>query len=315
MKPGRIVFAGGSGYLGRLLAAHLTPLGWDPVVLTRHPNPNASPRETAWDGRSLGPWTAEIDGAAAVLNLAGRSVNCRFTEKNKRAVMDSRVDSTRVIGEAISRCEGPPAVWLNASTATLYQHTLGPAHDENSRAFDPTPEVKDEFSVQVAHAWENALFEKPLPRTRRVALRISLVFGTVKGGVFQILRNLLRFGLGGRMGDGRQFVSWIHEVDFCRAVEWLLQHEEFSGPVNIAAPHPVTNGDMMRIFRRQCGIPLALPAARWMLETGALIMSTETELLLKSRRVVPGKLMASGFTFQYATMDKAVAELKARAAA
>jgi uncharacterized protein (TIGR01777 family) len=308
----RIVLAGGSGFLGQLLAAHLKPLGWDAIVLTRNPSSKTGFKELQWDACNLGDWAKFLEVADAVINLTGRSVNCRYNAVNRRLIMDSRVDSTRVIGEAIARCARPPRVWLNCSTATIYRHTFGPPHDEASTDFATTAEAKDEFSVSVARAWENALNAAQTSRARKVALRITIVFGAAEGGVFQILRRLSKFGLGGRMGSGKQLVSWIHEQDFCRAVEWILNHEELNGPVNIAAPHPITNAEMMEIFRRVCGIPFGLPATEWMLEMGAVIMRTETELLLKSRYVVPGKLLASGFKFQFPAMETAVRDLEQR---
>jgi uncharacterized protein (TIGR01777 family) len=313
MKPQRIILAGGSGFLGQLLAGYLQTREWEPVVLTRYPSTQAQFREVAWDARTVGDWAREVEGAEAVINLAGRSVNCRFTPENRRLVMDSRVDSTRVIGEAIARCQQPPRAWLNCGTATIYRHTFGPPHDETSTDFAATAEVKDEYSVEVARAWERAMAEALTPGTRRVTLRITLVFGTVKGGVFQILRRLARLGLGGRMGSGKQFVSWIHEDDFCRAVEWILNHQELQGPVNLAAPHLLTNTEMMRLFRRVCGgVPFGLPAEKWMMEIGAFVMRTETELILKSRCVAPGKLLADGFAFRFPDMESAVRDLEKR---
>ncbi|HWN95394.1 MAG TPA: TIGR01777 family oxidoreductase [Methylomirabilota bacterium] len=311
-SPRRVILAGGSGFLGQLLARHLASRGWEPLVLTRTPSPHASFKEVAWDARTLGKWSETLEGAAAVINLAGRSVNCRYTGENRRAIMDSRVESTRVIGEAIARCAKAPATWLNSGTATIYTHTFGPPHDETSADFASVPEAKDEFSVEVARRWEHVLNEASAPRTRKVALRITLVFGTVPGGVFQILRRLAKIGLGGRMGNGKQFVSWIHEEDFCRAVEWILQHDDLSGPINLAAPYPVTNAEMMQIFRSVCGLPMGLPASEWMLEVGALFLRTETELLLKSRRVVPGKLLAHSFQFQFSKMEDALRDLEGR---
>jgi uncharacterized protein (TIGR01777 family) len=308
----RMILAGGSGFLGQLLAEHFQSRGWEPVVLTRCPKPSAKFEEVAWDGRTVGRWARVLDGADVVINLAGRSVNCRFTPENRQWVMASRVNSTRVLGEAIAHSAQPPRTWINSSTATIYKHTFGPPHDEASTDFGATPEAKDAFSVEVARSWEQAFDACVVPRTRKVALRTTLVFGTVKGGVFRILRGLARTGLGGRMGSGRQYVSWIHEQDFCRAVEWIVDHVDLAGPINMAAPNPVTNSEMMRHFRDVCGVPVGLPAAEWMLEVGAFVMRTETELLLKSRRVVPGKLVASGFEFEFPRMDLALRELQRR---
>lgn len=308
----RIILAGGSGFLGQLLGAYLQPRGWQPIVLTRSASPQARFKELAWDARTLGDWAHALEGAEAVINLAGRSVNCRFSAANRRAIMDSRVESTRVLGEAMARCAQPPKTWLNSSTATIYKHSLDRANDEASAEFSATPAIKDAFSVEVARAWERAFDEAPTPQTRKVALRITLVFGTLAGGVFQILRRLTRFQLGGKMGNGQQFVSWIHEEDFCRAVEWILERPELSAPVNLAAPHPVTNQEMMKTFRRVCGVSIGLPATEWMLEVGAFFLRTETELLLKSRNVIPGKLLANGFQFRFPRMEEALRDLASR---
>lgn len=315
----RIILAGGRGFLGRVLARWFGGRGWDVVVLTRRPTRRveagsaaAEPvREIAWDGETLGPWVAELEGATAVVNLAGRSVNCRYHARNRRIILDSRLKPTRVLGEALGQGRTPPRVWLNASTATIYRHTLGAAWDEAGE-IGGTPEAKDEFSVQVATAWERAFNEANTPRTRKVALRSAMVLGRGRNSVFPMLRRLTRLGLGGRMGRGRQFVSWIHEADFCRAVEWLLAHDEMAGAVNLAAPNPLTNAEMMRTFRELCGVPFGLPATEWMLETGAFLLRTETELVLKSRRVIPGRLLAGGFAFHFPTFREAAADLMGR---
>jgi uncharacterized protein (TIGR01777 family) len=310
----RVVLAGGSGFLGRALATHFCDAGWDAVILTRSPNPKGGAlREAYWDGRTIGPWHSELDGAAAVVNLAGKSVNCRYNSANRREIMESRVNATRVVGEAISQCAVPPPVWLNAGTATVYKHTFGNAWDESGE-IEAAAEAKDAFSVEVAQAWEATLTKANVPRTRKVALRMGMVVGLDKNSVFPVLRRLVRFGLGGRMGSGRQYVSWIHVVDYCRAVEWLIDHENLSGPVNVVAPNPVPNAEMMRILRRFCGVPFGLPAAEWMLEIGAFILRTETELIIKSRRVIPGRLLESGFKFQFPTLEEAFRDLSAAAA-
>jgi uncharacterized protein (TIGR01777 family) len=305
----KIILAGGSGFLGQALAAHFICNGHAVTVLTRSPGaPRSGVHEMCWDGCTLGGWCRELEGAAAVINLTGRSVNCRYHERNRSMITESRVHSTRIIGEAIAKCQTPPAVWLNASTATIYQHTYGPAWDERGNICG-TPEARDEFSVKVAMNWESALNQVQTPATRKIALRAAMVLGRDQNSVFPMLCRLAQFGLGGKMGDGRQFVSWIHQLDFCRAVEWLIAHNDLSGPVNICSPNPVLNADMMRTFREVMRMPMGLPATRWMLEIGALVLRTETELILKSRRVIPRRLMESGFTFQFPLMRQAMEDL------
>jgi len=297
-----ILLAGGSGFLGRVLAKHFVASGPEVVILTRQSNPSdCGVREVAWDGDTLGDWARELEGATAVINLAGRSVNCRYDARNRREILESRIRPTRVLGEAIARCASPPGVWLNASTATIYKHTFGSAWDEAGDV-GGTPAVKDEFSVEVATAWERAFAQAHTPATRKIVLRSAMVLGRGANSVFPTLRRLVRLGLGGRMGDGKQFVSWMHEADFCRAIDWLLQREDFNGVVNLAAPNPVTNAEMMNTLCKVCRAPFGLPATRWMLEVGAFFLRTETELIIKSRRVVPKRLLAAGFQFQFPEM-------------
>jgi uncharacterized protein (TIGR01777 family) len=305
----RLVLAGGSGFLGQALAGHFLHAGWDVVILTRSPGQSGLVgRQVGWDARTFGDWVRETEGSAALVNLTGKSVNCRYNARNRKQILDSRVNSTRVLGEAIGRCHQPPRVWLNASTATVYRHTFGEPWDETGQT-EAVEEAKDRFSVEVAWAWERALEEASTPRTRKMAMRIAMVLGLGKNSVFPVLRRLTKLGLGGRMGNGRQFVSWIHQTDYCRAIEWLINHDSFAGPVNLVAPNPVPNGEMMRTLRQVCGVPFGLPATEWMLEIGAFVLRTETELLLKSRRVIPGRLLNSGFEFQFPTMQKAFEDL------
>ena len=316
----RIILAGGSGFLGNALAKHFINLGDEVIVLTRRPRVRGDGvKEAAWDTRSLGNWAQFVDGAEVVINLTGRSVDCRYNEQNRRDIIASRVDSTRVLGAAIARAAKPPRVWLNSSSATIYKHTFDAPMDEGGQT-GATPEAHDAFSIEVIERWERALFADYSPeknqslltsaatRTRKFALRITMVFGP-GGGVFPVLRRLTKFGFGGRMGSGRQFVSWIHIADFLRAVEWLIAHEEISGAVNLAAPNPVPNAEMMRLFREVCAAPFGLPATEWMLEAGAVFLRTETELILKSRRVVPGRLAAAGFQFQFPELRAALKNL------
>lgn len=308
----RIVIAGGSGFLGRVLAAYFHEHGYAITILTRSPKmPSNGAREIGWDARTVGDWAQELDGATAVINLVGRSVDCRYHERNRKLILASRVDSTRAMGEAIAKCKTPPWVWLNASTATIYKHNFGPAWDELGE-IGGTPEANDAFSIEVATAWERTLNEMPTPDTRKVAMRAAMVLGTAKNSVFPMLGRLTCFGLGGKMGDGKQFVSWIHEKDFCRAVEWLIAHDELNGAINIAAPHPITNAEMMKLFREACGIPVGLPATKWMLKIGAFFLRTETELMIKSRRVVSRRLAESGFTFCFPFLRLALEDLLAR---
>lgn len=307
----KIVLAGGSGFLGRMLQKHFAAEGWEVVILSRKTAPvGRSCRTVEWDGEHLGEWRRELEDARAVLNLAGRSVDCRYHARNRRLIMDSRVKSTRVLGEAIAGCKSPPKVWLNSSTATIYQHSFDTPMDEWNGVVGATAEAKDEFSVEVAKAWEKAFGECNVPGTRKVALRTSMVLGTGKGGVYRVLRRLTRCGLGGRMGDGRQFVSWIHEEDFCRAVEWLICESTICGVVNVTAPNPVANAEMMRCLRAVLGMSIGLPATRWMLEIGAFLMRTETELIIKSRRVVPRRMEQEGFRFRHRRFEEAVAVLE-----
>lgn len=325
MSKRRIILAGGSGFLGNALAKHFCERGEEVNVFTRQPRGRSDGvKEVSWDARTLGSWAQAVDGADVVINLAGRSVDCRYNAKNRHDIIASRVDSTRVLGEVIARAQQPPRVWLNSSSATIYKHTFDTPMDENG-ATGATPEAHDAFSIKVIEQWEKALnvdygmrraessqslLTASPAKTRKVALRISLVFGA-GGGVFPVLWRLTKFGLGGRMGSGRQFVSWIHVADFLRAVDWLIEHEEISGPVNLAAPTPLPNVEMMRLFREAGGVPFGLPATETMLEVGAFFLRTETELILKSRRVVPGRLLAAGFQFQFPELREALKNLAA----
>jgi len=255
----------------------------------------------SWNGTDLDDWARELEGADVVINLAGRSVNCRYTAGNRREILESRVRPTELIGEAISRLHRPPRLWMNASTATIYRHSLDREMDEASGELGGGERNAPDtwrFSIEVARHWEKAFFAAHTPRTRKVALRSAMVMSAEQGGTFDLLLRLVRFGLGGQAGLGNQYVSWVHEDDFVRALDYLIEHEEFEGPVNVASPNPVPNEEFMRTLRNVWGSRIGLPAANWMLEAGALFLRTETELILKSRRVVPGRLLKSGFEFQ-----------------
>ena len=284
------------------------------VVLSRAPG-IAPWKVIAWDGETPGDWCAAIDGADVVINLAGRSVNCRYTPANRALILESRLRSTQVIGTAIARSAKPPRVWLQASTATIYAHRHDAGNDEETGIIggnEPNAPDTWRFSIDVATAWERTLNRAETPQTRKVLMRSAMTMSPDRGGIFDTLLRLVRFGLGGRAGSGRQYVSWIHYHDFIRSVRWLIDHDEIDGPVNLAAPHPLPYADFQRALRSAWGMPLGLPATKWMVELGTMLMRTESELVLKSRRVVPGRLLKSGFKFDYPTWPEAAKDLCAR---
>jgi uncharacterized protein (TIGR01777 family) len=310
----KIVIPGGTGQVGTVLARAFASEGHEVVVLTRRPRPEARWRTVAWDGETAGEWIREVDGADALINLAGRSVNCRYTAANRHEILESRVRSTRAVGEAIARSARPPRVWLQASTATIYAHRYDAANDERAGTIgggEPDAPEAWRFSIDVARAWEGAWREARVGATRRVALRSAVTMSPDPGGPFDVLLGLVRCGLGGAAGDGRQFVSWVHHEDFVRAVAWLIDRDDIEGVVNVAAPEPLPNAEFMRVLRRAWGAPIGVPARGWILDLGAALMRTETELVLKSRRVVPGRLLDAGFEFRYATWDAAARNLVA----
>jgi len=309
----KVVIPGGTGQVGTVLARAFQRDGHDVVVLGRHLRGEAAVWRTAqWDGVTLGEWGREVDGADVVINLAGRNVNCRYTAKHRHEIMQSRVVSTRVVGEAIAAARHPPRVWLQASTATIYAHRFDAPNDERTGIIGGSERDVPEtwrFSIDVATSWERETDRAEVPRTRKVKLRSAVVMSPDRGGIFDTLLALVRRGLGGTSGDGRQYVSWIHDADFVRAVYWLIEQDQVGGVVNVAAPNPLPNAGFMRALREAWGTRLGLPATAWMLEIGAFFMRTETELVLKSRRVVPGVLAERGFTFQFPTWPDAAQDL------
>ncbi|MFJ8635723.1 TIGR01777 family oxidoreductase [Streptomyces sp. NPDC093568] len=308
----KIVIPGGTGQVGTILNRALSGAGHEVVVLTRTPTRE---REVQWDGATRGPWAKEIDGSDVVINLAGRSVSCRYTPANLQAMMDSRVHSTEIVGEAIANAERPPRVWLQMSTATVYAHRFDAPNDEATGVIGGSePDVPDywAYSIEIARAWERAQEMADTPHTRKVALRSAMVMSPDRGGVFDVLLRLARLGLGGPVAGGRQYVSWIHDQDFVRAVEFLVAREGLTGPVNLAAPEPLPQRAFMRALRSAGGVPVGLPATKWMAELGAFALRSDTELLLKSRRVVPGRLLDEGFDFAYPRWAPAAGDLVRR---
>jgi uncharacterized protein (TIGR01777 family) len=307
----RIVLAGGSGQVGTILARALHARGDEVTVLSRHPA-SAPWRVTPWDAVTHGGWGATLDGADVLVNLAGRSVNCRYTTANRDAILQSRVRSTRLLGEAIAAAARPPRVWLQSSTATIYADRYDAPNDERTGIIGGTePGVPDtwKFSIDVATAWEAAADAFDLPATRLVKMRSAMIMSPDRDGIFDTLLTLVRRGLGGTSGSGRQFLSWIHDHDFVRVVDRLIEAPHLRGPINVAAPGPLPNAEFMRVLRDAWGMPIGLPASEWMLTLGAIAMRTETELVLKSRRVVPGLLLEDGFRFAYPDWRTAAADL------
>ncbi len=312
--PRRVVLAGGSGQVGTLLARHFQAHGDAVVVLSRKPVVPLL-RAAEWDANTIGPWIKELDGADLLINLTGRSVNCRYHAANRREILESRVHSTRVLGEAIAKLKQPPPLWLNASTATIYRHALDHPMDEETGELggnEPNAPSTWKFSIEVAKRWEESFFACELPATRKIALRSAMVMSPDRGGIFDVLLTLVRFGLGGASGNGRQFVSWIHEQDFVGAIEHLIANPNVSGCVNLSSPNPIPNAEFMRALRSAWGIRVGLPATKWMLEIGALFLRTETELILKSRRVVPTRLLHDGFQFRFPEWPAASRDLVRR---
>ncbi|MET8998250.1 TIGR01777 family oxidoreductase [Amycolatopsis sp. NPDC004169] len=311
----KIVIPGGTGHLGRVLSRALAGQGHEVVVLTRREaRPEPGVRHVRWDGRSAGPWTAELDGGDVVLNLAGRSVNCRYTAANLREMLNSRVDSARVVGGAIARAARPPSVWLQMSTATIYAHRLDAPNDEETGILggdEPDVPAYWSYSVDIAKAWEREQRVAATPGTRKVALRTAMVMSPEPGGALAMLLRLTRLGLGGPVAGGGQYLSWIHEDDLVRAIGFLIEGE-LSGPVNLAAPEPLPYADFLRTLRAAAGVPVGLPATKWMAEIGAFLLRSDTELLLKSRRVTPGRLTEAGFEFEYPTWPPAAEDLVRR---
>ncbi|MEU4625447.1 TIGR01777 family oxidoreductase [Actinoplanes sp. NPDC023801] len=308
----KVVIPGGTGQVGTILNRALTADGHDVTVLTRSPR---GERQVHWDGSTLGPWAAEIDGSDVVVNLAGRSVSCRYSKENLAAMMNSRVASARVVGDAIAAAARPPKAWLQMSTATIYAHRFDAANDEYNGLIGGSEHgVPDywAYSVKIAQNWESAQEQAATPHTRKVALRSAMVMSPDRGGVFDVLSWLARLGLGGPVAGGGQYVSWVHDHDFARAIRFLIEREDLAGAVNLAAPHPLPQREFMRKLRSAWRMPFGLPATSHMAEIGAFVLRSDTELLLKSRRVVPSRLLDAGFTFQYPQWHNAAVNLATR---
>jgi len=299
---GKVIIAGGSGFLGQALASSLLKDGHEVVILGRSEKTGLYGKFVHWDGRNLGDWSKELEGATALFNLAGRSIDCRYTEKNKALILNSRIDSTKVLGEAIKKCEEPPKVWLNASTATVYKDIRGDLkpHDENSET------DAEGFAEDVGRAWEKTFFDASNEGVRQVAMRISIVLGE-GGGAFPVMRRLTKLGLGGRQGPGTQWISWLHIDDWLGIAKFLMKNSAISGPVNLAAPNPVTNQEFMRCMRKQFApLGIGFPAPTPAIYLGGIFMGTEPDLVLKSRKVISRVLAQQKFDFKFPQIGKAL---------
>ncbi|RYZ31483.1 MAG: TIGR01777 family protein [Sphingobacteriales bacterium] len=302
MTHKKIILAGGNGYLGRVFADYYKTRADRIIILSRKPWPVAGNCETVvWDGETTGGWVQQLEGADLLINLCGKNVNCRYNEANRAEIISSRLNPTRLLGAAIRKLEQPPALWINVTSATIYRHAEDRPQDETGG------EEGAGFSVDVCRQWEQSFFNETTSGTRKVALRMGIVLGK-SDGVFPRLRNLVLLGMGGKHGNGRQMVSWIHELDAARCTEWLL-NQTTEGIYNCTAPQPINNAALMTTIRKAYGIPAGMPAPAWLLEIGARLIGTETELMLKSRWVLPARLQDEGFRFQYPDIKSAVYDI------
>ncbi|TBN01335.1 TIGR01777 family protein [Hyunsoonleella flava] len=294
-----ILIAGGTGFLGKILEDYFSKKEFTVKILTRNPKKE---NHIFWNAKDIGTWTRALEKIDVLINLTGKSVDCRYTKENKKLIYDSRIDATHLLGLAINLCDNPPKVWINSSTATIYRHSL------DKEMCEKNSEVGDDFSMNIAKAWENTFNSIPNPKTRKIILRTSIVLGK-KGGALIPLKNLTRFGLGGYQGSGNQKVSWIHELDFARSVDFLIENKQLSGIFNLCVPKPTSNTNLMQALRRALGIPFGINHSKLLLEIGAKIIGTETELILKSRNVIPKKLLENGFNFKYTNIENALLNL------
>lgn len=303
MKYKKIILAGGNGYLGKVLAGYYRDLAEEVIILSRWSVPtDGNVKTIVWNGVDEGEWGQALEGAELIVNLCGKNVNCRYTKKNMEEIISSRVNPTKLLGQVIAKLENPPELWINITSATIYRHAEDHEQDEE------TGEIGYGFSINVCKQWEHTFFEASTPNTRKIALRMGIVFGRADGA-FPRLLNLVKFGLGGKQGDGEQYVSWVHEQDVAKCTEWLVEHKELNGVVNCTAPEAIKNAELMRLIRNTYGIPFGLPSPAWLLEIGAKLIGTETELILKSRWVAPKRLMDAGYSFIFPEAAHAIKDV------
>jgi uncharacterized protein (TIGR01777 family) len=294
-----ITIAGGSGFLGQVLEDFFTKKGHTVFILTRTVKRK---NDRYWNAKDLESWTTVLEQTDVLINLTGKSVDCRYTDANKKLILDSRVDSTHALGLAINLCENPPKIWFNSSTATIYRHST------DKQMTEATGEIGDDFSMNIAKSWEKTFYSITNPKTRKIALRTSIVMGK-HGGATEPLKNLVKFGLGGKQASGTQKVSWIHELDFARAIEFLIENEQLDGNFNLAVPNPTNNKTLMKSFRKVMHVPFGISHPEWLIKLGAKLIGTEPELVLKSRNVIPERLLNNGFKFIHSDIEIALDDL------
>ncbi|WCO00990.1 TIGR01777 family oxidoreductase [Psychroserpens ponticola] len=294
-----ITIAGGSGFLGQVLEAYFSKKGYKIFILTRTPQRD---NEIYWNGKDLDRWSKTLEQTDILINLTGKSVDCRYNEENKKLIYDSRIDSTHLLGLAINLCDNPPKTWINSSTATIYSHSIDKEMTEDKG------EIGDDFSMNIAKSWEKAFYAITNPKTRKIATRTSIVMGKY-GGATEPLKKLVKFGLGGKQASGLQKVSWIHELDFARAIEFLIENENLNGNFNLAVPKPTDNKTLMKSFRKVMKIPFGISHPEWFIKLGAKLIGTEPELVLKSRNIIPKRLLDNKFKFIHSNIEIALDDL------
>lgn len=295
---GRIVIAGGTGFVGSYLRGRFQEDGFTVVCVGRGSGADVRISDTP-------ALVAALEGSALLINLAGKPITTRFTEANKTLLISSRVETTRRLAEALRLCGKGPELWINASGAHIYGTGDEQPHTEQS------PVTHDFFLAQMGAAWESALFDAGMPEIRKIALRISVVLGK-DGGALQPFLRLARLGLGGTQGSGKQWFSWIHIEDIYGIIRFAMEHPELSGPVNTTAPNPLRNADFMKRVRRAVGMPIGIPAPGFGIQMGAMLLGIESDIILKSLYVLPKKLDQAGYAFRYPDIDSALADIVSR---
>jgi uncharacterized protein (TIGR01777 family) len=298
----KLIIAAGTGFLGQVLIDHFKDKFDEIVILTRGKSQTIDAvKYINWNARTFSGWEKELENATVLINLAGKSVDCRYTKENKKEILLSRIESTKILNKAVLNCQNPPKHWLNSSTSTIYRFSLDKQMDEVDG------EIGNDFSINVALSWEKAFFKTETPKTLKTALRTSIVLGK-NGGAFIPLKTLAKIGFGGKQGKGNQFISWIHEEDFANAVDFIIQ-KEIIGVINVVSPEPIANSIFMKRLRKAVGFPFGIPINKFFLEIGSFFIRTETELVLKSRNVIPKRLLENGFGFKFGEIDEAFLDL------